>query len=281
MTDFWESSDLGLAEERVRYTAWQAHVAGHDAADTIAVQNLQVTVEAGNDAWGRRRNQPCLVTVKMHLANPFLAAAQADSLDASTVHYGILSKNIRSTIETSKGSYVNTEALLRDIRAAVERTTGATRLRALELGIFYPKGSLLGDGAGAVLCQSKDARGHRVCLGMYLKNVRIPCIIGVNANERQQKQPVVVNLWIDPIPTPLLDQQHAMERRLVDFVSESSFETLEALSTQVVDEMAKMFHQVDDGFITLRVEKPMAVPFADGPVIEMRRRIARHRHEAE
>jgi dihydroneopterin aldolase len=49
---------------------------------------------------------------------------------------------------------------------------------------------------------------------LYLRNVRIPCLIGVNANERLQKQPVVLNLWIDCVVMPRVDNYPELETLL-------------------------------------------------------------------
>jgi dihydroneopterin aldolase len=57
----------------------------------------------------------------------------------------------------------------------------------------------------------------------------------------------------------------------------SSFETLEALADNVVrglrDDYFKSDPQYNDVFIRVRVEKPLAVPFADAPSIEIVRPI--------
>lgn len=56
-------------------------------------------------------------------------------------------------------------------------------------------------------------------------------------------------------------------------IADSSFETLESLSTKVVEELRKNYftEEDNDSTIRLRVEKPLAVSFADAPAIEILR----------
>lgn len=57
-------------------------------------------------------------------------------------------------------------------------------------------------------------------------------------------------------------------------ISGTSFETLESLTTTVIQELRAKFFTDDsdkDSFIRLRIEKPHAVPSADAPVIEIYR----------
>jgi dihydroneopterin aldolase len=214
------------ADERskhvIRHTAWQAKLAAHEISDHIKVQNLQITVNAGVDAWGRPKTQPALLTVTLHLDKPFDSAAQADSLDSSTVHYGQLSKQIKSAVVDSD-THLETRGLTNLILESVLGTAGKTELRGLEIDIQYPKASLLGDAAGylygAYTPPHKSADEFALSKVLYLRNVRIPCIIGVNSNERKQKQPVVVNLWIDCVSPQRSDDYTKLEAVLVNVSS--------------------------------------------------------------
>jgi dihydroneopterin aldolase len=182
--------------------------ASSDVADTITLRNLHVTVKAGTDAWGREKPQPALITVTISLAKPFDSAAKEDAVDGSTVHYGKLSKRIISDVE-HLDHHLSTPALARTIMHSVAQTAGSTDLKAVEIDIFYPKGSLLGDGAG----YTYSVFGDYLSEVIYLRNVRIPCLIGVNANERERQQPVVVNLWLESLPHKnglLPDVEHEM-----------------------------------------------------------------------
>jgi dihydroneopterin aldolase len=197
----------------VRPDVWRANFA-EQAADTISVRNLQILLSAGVDAWGRKKQQPVLVTVTLHLEQPFDSAAQADALDSSTVHYGKLSKAILERLRSS-GSHVTT-AELTDQIATTSTDMAKDALMAQTTEVFYPKGSMLGDGAGwyMSLFHSKDIVSS-VSMVLHLRNVRVPCLIGVNANERLQKQPLIINLWVECARVHMCDQYPALEAVLV------------------------------------------------------------------
>ena len=205
---------------------WQGKLAASGVTDKITVANLQVTANAGTDAWGRQKSQPALITVTLSLAKSFDTAAEADALDNSTVHYGQLSKHIRSTIEKA-GDHLSTEKLAQLVHDCASETAGETPLRAIETHIFYPKGSLLGDGAGYLFAVLFDPEDRMIFSQVsYLKNVRIPCVIGINDNERLQKQPVVINVWLDPLPSGRSDDYARLEAVLanVRYMSQVSSE---------------------------------------------------------
>ncbi|KAF2186385.1 hypothetical protein K469DRAFT_664336 [Zopfia rhizophila CBS 207.26] len=257
-----------------RYELWQ-RLQNQDC-DKIVVRNLEATINAGVDAWGRKKAQPALLTISLALKKQFDSAAQADSLDSSTIHYGKLSKNIRAAVHECRAEWMTTNSLALAVEKCALEATGPAELDHFELDVFYPKGSMLGDGAGLIYSVHYEARsmGNKISRVLYLRNVRIPCLIGVNANERQQKQPVIVNLWLDCHPEDRTEDYPQVEDGLVKVVSESSFETLESLSTMAVQKLKEKFARPGDdrdGYIRMRVEKPMAVPFAEAPAIEISR----------
>ncbi|KAF2197840.1 hypothetical protein GQ43DRAFT_380061 [Delitschia confertaspora ATCC 74209] len=238
--------------------------------DRITVQNIQVNVHAGADAWGRKRNQPALLSLTVFLAEPFHSAAEADKLDNSTIHYGTLSKTILSYVHEAQSVWLTSNQLALLMIKGIVDTAGSVSIGACSVKVFYPKGSLLGDGAGLQYCLSYSEKA--ISRTLYLQNVRIPCIIGINANEREAKQPVVVNLWVDHLPQDRSDDYTTLENVVVQFISSSSFETLESLLNKVVDELRRSFFRPsldDSAIIRLRVDKPMAVPFADAPALEV------------
>ncbi|KAF2440185.1 tetrahydrobiopterin biosynthesis enzymes-like protein [Karstenula rhodostoma CBS 690.94] len=253
---------------------WQAQPAQVAVTDKITVRNLQASVDAGVDVWGRPKKQRALLTVTLSLAKPFDSAAQADALDNSTVHYGILSKAVLAHVDGQAGR-VDSGQLANNICNVVQSTTGDTPLASVEVDIFYPKGSMFGDGAGFSLGKASLPEG-KTYRQLHLRNVRIPCLIGVNANERQQKQPVIVNIWVDCLAAHRNDDYQKLETTVVEVISGSSFETLESLTTTVIEHLrSDFFTDASDkgSFVRLRIEKPHAVPAADAPVIEIVRRV--------
>lgn len=173
--------------------------------DKISVKNLSVEVNAGRDAWGRSRTQPCLLTVILHLSKPF--DCKDDDLDNTTVHYGILSKNLRKLCG-SGCNFSSSDDLARQVGRCIVKTAGETAVDGVEVDIFYPKASLLGDGQGYRLstCSSCGTAHPLESREVYIRNVRVPCIIGMNDNERLAMQPVVVNAWLDGVRKEYVDR---------------------------------------------------------------------------
>ncbi|KAK5154389.1 hypothetical protein LTR16_012595, partial [Cryomyces antarcticus] len=77
---------------------------------------------------------------------------------------------------------------------------------------------------------------------LYLKNVQIPTLVGVNSNERTMKQPVIANVWVDNLSYKEKDDRFLkLERILVKTIEQSSFETLESLATEEAEQLMRQF----------------------------------------
>lgn len=167
-------------------------------SDKIIVRNLSVTSNSGRDAWKRQREQPAFVSITVHLAKPFQSASAEDVVDGSTVHYGKLSKSLTSRIKELNQNWLPTVELATSLNEAVTSLADSGVVKATEIDIFYPKATLLGDGAGVKSCfYHPDSSRMVSSILYYINHVTIPCVIGVNDHERQQKQPVVVTVSMD------------------------------------------------------------------------------------
>ncbi|EUC28739.1 hypothetical protein COCCADRAFT_8931 [Bipolaris zeicola 26-R-13] len=256
----------------VRQAQWEAQLVESGHYDKIMVQNLEVVVNSGKDVWGREKKQRAFISVILTLGKQFTSASSTDSVDDSTVHYGILSKAIQAKFGNATSAWTSTSALSAAVSQCVRDVAGSTEIYAIETNVCYQKGSMLGEGAGhTTSCIEKSGTRSSV---LYLRNVRIPCLIGVNANERLQKQPVDVNIWVDGIADSRVDDYPQLESLLFELISGSSFQTIESLLAWLVEELRQKFftQDVDQGaWIKLRVGKPHAVPFADAPAVEIMR----------
>jgi dihydroneopterin aldolase len=75
--------------------SWDASIAIGQPPARISVRNLQTTIRVGTDAWGREgKVQPVLISATVSLRKPFDNASVRDTVNASTIHYGTLSKAI-------------------------------------------------------------------------------------------------------------------------------------------------------------------------------------------
>lgn len=190
---------------------WDAELAQSGHFDKIMVQNLEVTANAGKDVWGRPKMQRALLSVTVTLKQHFESASKTDTVDASTIHYGTLSKAVQADVQGRVSGWVSTEALSANIVHSVNKVAGSTPLYAVETDICYLKGSMFGDGAGYRTSRFMADSSAACSNVLYLRDVRIPCLIGVNANERLQKQPVVVNIWIECVDNSRADDHAKLE----------------------------------------------------------------------
>jgi dihydroneopterin aldolase len=192
------SDQFSNMAQTVRQSVWDAQLALSGHCDKIMVQNLEITVNAGKDVWGREKVQRALISITVTLGQKFASASTTDTVDASTIHYGILSKAIQARLQTTSSRWAPTAMLSTFVAESVREVAGTTPVYAIETDVCYVKGGMFGDGAGH---RTSTLEGTKLRSSvLYLRNVRIPCLIGVNPNERLQKQPVVVNLWVECLP---------------------------------------------------------------------------------
>ncbi|KJZ78309.1 hypothetical protein HIM_02347 [Hirsutella minnesotensis 3608] len=258
----------------------------------------------------RDRPQPMLVSARAVLRRGFGATSARDALDADTVHYGQLSKAILASLEalpaarnTGSGSARGDEPLdlfrvlshiwlrltgcdpLSGYRLAAGTGAGkplvnAAAVRSLEITAKLPKASLVGQGAcltlSGVLDGDSDCPVNMCARTLRLHGLRVPTVVGINDNERKAKQAVVVNVEVDNFRAPC-DTFQALEARIVECIEASSFGTLEALSARLAEVITcytrEEGHEPNNGsgcHLTVAVEKPIAVPFADAPSVELR-----------
>ncbi|KAI0396638.1 Dihydroneopterin aldolase-domain-containing protein [Xylariaceae sp. FL0594] len=168
----------------------------------------------------------------------------------------------------------------------------ASRLRSLSLSVHMPKASLLGSGVSLTTKAAFKAAGsleggeeglkkqnpvRSYARSLRLHGLHVPTLIGVNANEREAKQMVVVDVEIDRFDAS--EDIHAeLEKTVVKTIDDSSFETLEALGTHIAKRILNEFRignspqpMRERGWqVKVCLEKPIAVPFADCPSVEVR-----------
>lgn len=210
---------------------WTVRQAAGEPLAVVRVRQLTTACIGPQDAWGRKNaTQPVTISAELHFSRAFDAAAAADNVTAGdTVHYGQLSKLILACVERSNehaaatasasasasgGASVDLRVLLEMIwivltgrnvngqDSAPEATPllDLAKLRYMSLTVMLPKASLLGEGVS--LTAVNVFPPHLASLSMYglalkVHRLRVPTLIGVNANERQAKQFVVADVEID------------------------------------------------------------------------------------
>ncbi|KAL2180394.1 uncharacterized protein P884DRAFT_327339 [Thermothelomyces heterothallicus CBS 202.75] len=275
-----------------------------DPPAAVRVRNLATTLRrAGRDAWGRpRRAQPCLVSAEVAFREAFTAAAASDRLGADTVHYGTLSKAVLRSIELFEGGAweeeEEEERSLRDVLGRVwldltgselllldggrtartgqegpkgEGFLDLSKVRLLSVTVTLPKASLLGDGVSLTASAVFDSAGavEGRAMALEVSRLKVPTLVGVNANERLAKQFVISTATVERF-TRAEDVYTDIERDIVAAMENSSFETLEALGAHLAETVLSSGWHEDGWQVCIRMEKPTAVPMADCPIVEVR-----------
>ncbi|KAK0748178.1 hypothetical protein B0T21DRAFT_406716 [Apiosordaria backusii] len=274
----------------------------------VSVRNLSaVLLRAARDGWNRPlRPQPVFISAEIAFREPFDSASQTDKLGHDTIHYGNLSKALLDTVEFYFGPGAtaaidhegkaeegaggwDAQLVLNQMWFDLTGTTldgreegdkggrsflggSLSRIGLLSVTITLPKASLLGEGVGFTASAGYDEQGRMSAraLSMEIKRLRVPTLIGLNPNEREAKQMLIVGVTIEEVNVRG-DRYTRVEGTVVKALEESSFETLEALGTHLIDEVEKVFVNARDYTVKVRMEKPIAVPLAECPVVEVRR----------
>lgn len=186
----------------------QQHIDMSSFPCKICVEKLQVRANAGVDAWGRRRAQPTFISIDISLRNYPAQAANADAIDQSTIHYGTLSKSVAEAVSAAVTKWSSTD----DLIALVHRSAVPfpNDIGAVQISVLYPKASKYGDGIR--ISRSISIANSAI---LQLVDIRIPTLIGVNKHEREAKQPLVINIWIEMFNLQCAERHQELEDRLV------------------------------------------------------------------
>ncbi|RPA94719.1 Dihydropteroate synthase [Choiromyces venosus 120613-1] len=248
-----------------------------DGNDLIFVQSLNLKATTGVDSWGRKRPQPILLT--LWLKNSIALAGSTDHLPYS-INYGTVTKVITAHVEN--GTFNSLEHLAEYVaRAALGPDINAGWVKVI---VEKPRALLRADAAGIAITRRKNSEGEVLAEGsdrVFVKDLRLVTIIGVNPWEREEKQAVVINLTMHKENSPgkpvevaeggKFDPHYnfrSVVKRVTEHVEASDYKTVEAFVTAVAKEAC-----IGCGIskITVRAEKPSALTFAEGPGVEITR----------
>ena len=204
-----------MSSELVGYNEWLSLYATQ--TDIIRIKNIALSAFAGHDGWGRRKEQQVIISISVALTGSFYTASGSDVVDSSTIHYGNLGKNITTAVDEKTESKIwqdDIELAKLISNVAKETASNPSLLSSCVVTVYFPKGLVHGEGAGLRYCISFASDKYAAC--RYLKNVRLPLLLGVNDYERKKKQMVIANIWLDGTNKLLLDSSFAgLEERYV------------------------------------------------------------------
>ncbi|MCJ1473807.1 trifunctional dihydropteroate synthetase [Lambiella insularis] len=253
----------------------QLHVA--EFPEYVYLRNLHLSAVIGKDAWGRDlKPQPIILSIR--LQKELGAAARGDDV-SQTVNYGQVCKTVTSYVEQEQVFPNLLDFAIKIGCIASQRGCAAVLVRAI-----LPKASLRAEGGlGIEIVRFNDGRDEDVSIGKTLLNgLKIPCIIGVNKHERLAKQVVVINLEINDerVAYLLFGNSNRTPQpwtillgNIITTVENSSYETLEALATKVLE---VMFTEKCLNCISISIEKPSALAFVEGAGVHITRTLAEY-----
>ncbi|KAJ1967917.1 trifunctional dihydropteroate synthetase [Dispira parvispora] len=255
--------------------------------DKIIIRNLTVRNIIGVDSWERIKRQPIVISVTVD--TPSIERAASNDTVADTIHYGILCKQITEFSEQS--AFKSVEALAIGILQLCFQHPRCLRVR---VKVEKPRALLHAKSAGVEIMRQKDhvdtspsdpslaqpqheyPHPHQDCI--FVRDLRLSTVVGVNPWERESTQVVVLTLrlWVhlDTTATtvhdyvPLQHNYRTIVRTVSEYVEQSSFKTVEALASAVA-RVSILKCCVEK--ITVQVEKPSALSFAEGAGVEITR----------
>ena len=161
-------------------------------SDTIYLRNLHLNAAIGPDRWHRSgKEQP--VVLSLRLTHNVVSAAAKDDVDM-TLNYGILCKQVTQFVCGYQGKWALNECAYEVGKLAVTWAKQETwgELKDTKIDILLPKGALRVEGGLGI---EVSMQAYRVTAQtLVVKELRVPCIIGVNDHEKVEKQMVVIDL---------------------------------------------------------------------------------------
>lgn len=172
---------------------------GNGNSDYVYLRDLQLSAIVGQDAWGRSdKPQPVLLSVKWYQN----LSGTNDLQD--TLSYSKMTKDIVQSIESRRGGFPSAHNLAEFILyVAVDKQW---RGLALSIVVHLPK-AILHAANGLKFFRSHHLQepeptrepfgANEIYPRTVIEDIRLPCIIGVNAHERERKQTVRIDMTIE------------------------------------------------------------------------------------
>lgn len=109
-----------------------------------------------------------------------------------------------------------------------------------------------------------------------IKDLLLRCIVGINEDERKQKQDVLINivLWADLAPAAVADDiaqtvnYRTLTKQVIEMVEASQYFLLETLTDKIAE---LCLHDARVARVQVSVEKPGALRFARSVAVRMER----------
>ncbi|KAJ6591116.1 Dihydropteroate synthase [Mycena vulgaris] len=258
--------------------------------DTIRINDLLLTVALLTGAvWPKPPGQAVLQPVLVSLAIPhnISSTASTDNL-AHTVNYSLLCSLLRDSLNDKTPPLETLETLCARIFDILLRSdSDASILPSLteaHLRIVQSRAPLNCKAVGveAIATTSSGPPWSAGYVKHFCEDLQCSTIIGVNACEREERQNVRVNISIERWGSGL-QRDHwvdfrSLTRKLHKTIEQSSYQTLEALTSYIAQEtLSGLWMDIKDLpplLVTVKAAKPSAIVFASFSEIEIQRTYA-------
>ncbi|MCJ1312656.1 trifunctional dihydropteroate synthetase [Agyrium rufum] len=240
---------------------------GTKPRDCVVIRDIRFIARIGKDCWGRDEAQQARTTIKIW-TDTSAAAAGDDVL--KTYDYGAITKHFFLWL----GQAVPWENLHEFHSAYFFRFSHIFATpTCLEMTTWLPDALLRVDSGHGLRTTFNWFGGLKDWKDTFmLPEVNVNCIIGVKARERTQKQKVKIGFEIVLMYPPNRENQAGdpFEVLVQKAVEDSSYQTVEALA-EMIARMICLDAKRTFTSVTVTVEKPSALNFADGAGVEITR----------
>ncbi|CAG8584868.1 11842_t:CDS:2 [Acaulospora morrowiae] len=234
--------------------------------DKIILKNLALRSIVGVDAWERVKCQPIVVNITAEKS--ISKAGETDEL-SHTTSYSDMNKAITKFVEES--THESIEILADGISKIC---LSKFNVQKVTVRVEKPRVLLHAASAGVEITRTEEyieavsANDSQDII--FVKDLKLSTIIGINPWERETKQIVILNLTIYTDFRNAGSQRdfRTIVKKISEHVEESSYKTVEAISTSIT---RIAITQCDVEKITVRVEKPSALTFVESAGIEITR----------
>ncbi|EMR08122.1 folic acid synthesis protein fol1 [Pneumocystis murina B123] len=234
--------------------------------DLIHIHSLALKSIVGKNSWAQRLLQPVVLTLSMGI-NASLSGSM-DNLSYS-IDYATVYKEVFKLVENSK--FEN----LVDLSDKISKVVLGDKCKGnwVKVIVETPKGHLLAE-TGLQIIRRKDGI-RKVEDQFFIRNLSLYTIIGINPEERVNKQNIIIDLILFKsfvnleCKDDLIINTYNIEKLLkevVKHVEESTFKTIEALALSIA-RISCMSHNIEK--IAVKVEKSCALAFAKSAGVEI------------
>ncbi|KAG6861504.1 hypothetical protein C0995_015931 [Termitomyces sp. Mi166 len=200
--------------------------------DVVFIDTLHLSADIGPDCWGKTRPQPVQVSVYLHLRPSFLNASGTSDNVLDSVHYGHLCKAISTQV--GGASFSGVEKFVSVVSQEAYTLAGQVA-QAVRVVVDLPKQILLAENFSIDITTSTSSTLRSV----FVRDLILPVLIGVNPPEREAKQKVITNIAFHERPSSSVDQRSLLDypaivAEIVKSIEQSSYLTLEKFVLEIV-----------------------------------------------